>query len=348
MKRILILVIASVFMWQTHGQYIKDKNAFAKAFIGIFNQRDNGFDSLRKVQGAEESLKNPSIVLPQANECYISMNAVFGGLYIFPDSVKAVSFFKELQDLIGYAASAYKARAVFEPLNGDPTNLGFYFRDAGGYTENLMAVSISGNGSYKNDDNDEDEDEDEIKIKNTPAKNQEFEVLLLIHPGGEMCYFTSAGPKITDEPVSAFINKLVFNTDTLLTQYKINKRTDPQKNSIYDSKINLSGFSTTITEVKGKKGTGIHVTTVRDYTALTWEKFEPVIDSFLQKLKAAMPADFVYQIYYDDNFIEFKPARFAKYDDKVALISLSYSILQNKKNTYRIELKISRVKQTGI
>ncbi len=61
-----------------------------------------------------------------------------------------------------------------------------------------------------------------------------------------------------------------------------------------------------------------------------------------------MPADFVYQIYYDDNFIEFKPARFAKYDDKVASISLSYSILQNKKNTYRIELKISRVKQTGI
>ncbi len=346
MKRILILVIASVFMLQTHGQYIKDKNAFANAFIKIFNERGNGFDSLSKVQGEEDTLKNPSKILPQANECYVSMNAVFGGLYTFPDSVKAVSFFKELQDLLGYTAGAYKAKAVFEPLNGDPTNLGFYFRDAGGYTENLMAVSISGNGSNKKDDNDEDGEED--KIKDTPAKNQEFEVLLLIHPGGEMCYFTSAGPKITDEPVSAFINKLAFNTDTLLAQYKINKRTDLQKNSIYDSKINLSGFSTTITEVKGKKGTGILVTTVRDYTALTWEKFEPVIDSFLQKLKAAMPADFVYQIYYDDNFIEFKPARFAKYDDKVALISLSYSILQNKKNTYRIELKISRVKQTGI
>ncbi|OQY92528.1 MAG: hypothetical protein B6D37_14645 [Sphingobacteriales bacterium UTBCD1] len=332
MKRILILVIASVFMLQTHGQYIKDKNAFANAFIKIFNERGNGFDSLSKVQGEEDTLKNPSKILPQANKCYVSMNAVFGGLYTFPDSVKAVSFFKELQDLLGYTAGAYKARAVFEPLNGDPTNLGFYFRDAEGYTENLMTISFS--RSYE--------------IENTSAKNQEFEVLLLIHPGGEMCYFTSAGPKITDEPVSAFINKLAFNTDTLLTQYKINKRTDPQKNSIYDSKINLSGFSTTITEVKGKKGTGIHVTTVRDYTALTWKKFEPVIDSFLQKLKAAMPADFVYQIYYDDNFIEFKPAHFAKYDDKVASISLSYSILQNKKNTYRIELKISRVKQTGI
>jgi FKBP-type peptidyl-prolyl cis-trans isomerase len=128
----------------------------------------------------------------------------------------------------------------------------------------------------------------------------------------------------------------------MLTRYKANKRTDQQKNIIYDSKINLKGFSTTITEVAEKKVTGIRITAIRDYSSPSWENFRSTLDSFLQKMKAAMPGDFVYQIYPDDNFIEFKPARFAHYNEGVASIAIHYSLLQNKKNTYRLELEITR------
>jgi FKBP-type peptidyl-prolyl cis-trans isomerase len=344
MKRILILIAGCVLAIHTNAQYIKDKNAFANAFIKIFNQRANGFDSLAAVQGDDDTLKEPYKILPQTHECYVSMNSVFGGRYVFPDSIKAVNFFKELQELLRYSAGAYSADVVFEPLYADPFYLQFYFRDAESYTENLMTISMSAIEEGKNAETEDGDDEepDEAAVRNTPSKEKEFEVLLLIHPGDEMSYVTSAGAKINDDAVSAFINKMAFGTDTMLTQYKANKRTDQQKNIIYDSKINLKGFSTTITEVAGKKVTAIHITAFRNYSSPSWENFRSTLDSFLLKMKAAVPADYSYRIYADDNFIEFKPARFAHYNEGVASIAIKYSLLQNKKNTYRLELEITR------
>jgi hypothetical protein len=59
MKRILILIAGCVLAIHTNAQYIKDKNAFANAFIKIFSQRANGFDSLAAVQGDDDTLKDP-------------------------------------------------------------------------------------------------------------------------------------------------------------------------------------------------------------------------------------------------------------------------------------------------
>ena len=317
MKRILTLVTVCMIATEAHTQFIKDKNAFARAFIKIFNQRANGFDSLQKVQGDSETLKNPSGILPQAHECYISTNAVFGTLYIFPDSTQAVSFFKELQELLRYTAGAYSADAVYEPLNNNPFNLRFYFRETGGYTENLMTIDMSrqylGNQIKDGDEDEEEKDASgETAQKNRAEKNEGYEVGLLIHPGDEMSYFTSAGTKITDEALIDYIIKTAFGEDTLLSSFRTNKRTDAQKYTVYDSKISLGGFSTKITETVGKNRTGIQLTAFRDYISPTWEKFRHTLDSFILKMKAAMPADFVYQIFENENYIEFKPSAFAK------------------------------------
>jgi hypothetical protein len=75
---------------EADAQYIKDKSAFTKAFIAIFSQRGNGFDSLKTIQGDDDTLKYPSRILPNADRCYISSNPVFGASYKFTDSTKSV------------------------------------------------------------------------------------------------------------------------------------------------------------------------------------------------------------------------------------------------------------------
>jgi FKBP-type peptidyl-prolyl cis-trans isomerase len=348
MKQIIILIAACIITQaQAHAQYIKNKSAFAKAFIAIFSQRENGFDSLKTIQGEDDTLKNPSAILPNADLCYISTNSVFGASYKFTDSTKAEDFFKELKELINYVSGMYNATSIFEPLNDDPFYLSFYFRDASGYTNNQMTISLSQDNVKKNDDDDEDDDNDEEATGKTTNKSdlknyQGFEVLLLIHPGSQMCYFTSYGNKIIDETYNSYINQLAFGSDTTLAQFKTNKRVDQQKNILYDSKLNLKGFSTRITEVVGKKATGIHITASRVYTAVSWEKFENSVDSFILKLKAALPPDFVYCIYPDDYYVEFTPSHFVKSDENIASIILSYSPLPDKKNSYALELEISR------
>jgi len=336
---IVIVALFNCIITEINAQVVKDKNAFAQAFIKIFNESGSGFDTL--IAKEVDDYFEPKIKLPNASECFISMNHVYGAVYNFSDSLKGLAFFKEIQSLLNYTASLSGATARFETIYSmDDFFIRLYFLEPAGFTNNYMSIKFSKYTTSDDEFSEEEEDEEKPIESSKPIQNNSdsFEVRLLLHPGASYCYYTSFGEKINDVDFKNFISQVAFGKDTALKAVKINKRIVGTKN-IYDSKTTIKGFTTTITEIKDTKLTGIYTHLIKNYYT-TEENFFKSVDSVILKLKAALPEYYCYEIL--PKIVEFKPSLFAVKKDNDAEITLQYTAIENMKNAHKIEIYIHR------
>lgn len=341
MKSPVVCLIAflSFFQFAT-AQVIKDKNAFAKTFIAIFSQRDNGFDSLRVDQ--DEKFEETKLKLPGANECFISDNDIYGAVYLFPDSLKALAFYKELKGLLKHTASFYKSSVRFRKMMPEEDFYEIiYFSDSLFLTNEGSTISLSG---ITNDDEEvEDEEEEDSESKPARKPSKPFEVRLLLNPGNSGCYFTNAGIKINDPDLTNLIRVIAFGKDTALKNIRINPRIEKDR-TLFGSKLGLKDFETEITEIRTEKKTGINAKISRQYF-MSKESFLQQVEKMIFKLKSALPAGYCYELFYNEQVVsvEFKLNPFVPASGKEAEIKLQYSAAEGKQDVYGITLHIFRV-----
>lgn len=341
MKQFFFVVVA-FFAASVHSQaqVITDKKAFAKAFVSIFSQRATGFDSLAQV------LENPGVdhsaILPKAKECYVSSNYIFGAYYDFDDSTAAAAFFKELKQLITFTATSNGVAARFKPVDYDPELNQFFFLDAAGYTNNNCSIDFEVNEPEDSpyDDDEEEEDEEEESTNKSRPKAATYTVRLLIGPGDQYCYYTSYGDRVNDPELKALIQSTVFGTDTALVAVKTNKRIENEE-TVYSSKLNVSGFTTKIIEAKGRVFTGYHVYLSKDFTT-TESAFLEEVNQFVLKMKAALPEDYSFTPYPDEHYLSFQPVHYNTVPGNIADIIVEYNMVEGKKDTYNLQLHIVR------
>lgn len=326
-------------------QIIKDKKQFATNLALIFEQRENGFDSLivKEIDGAFQS----RIILPGATECFISYNSVFVADFVYKDSATAVSFYRELKDLLNLSASFYHAKVKFNKVYpDDPFFETFYFSDSLIFTNEGSSIQlIADTPEYEQDEEEDEYDEfdymdEEEQI--TEQKESTYTVNLNIRPGKSTCTYIASAPRINDNELNKFISTVAFGKDTALKAIRTNQRTLQPGIILYDSNIGLKGFKTEIKEIRKKEVSGINVSVSKKY--FTNEKsFLTSADSLIQKLSSALPSTYCFEIF--DGLVEFKPIPFLNSTGNEAVIELRYSQEDDKKNEYLLELYIHR-KQT--
>lgn len=245
------LAIFILFFNRGIGQVVKDKDQFARTFVKIFEQRKTKFDSLMGKQDAGDLYGDytATVTFPEASESSISLSSVYLALFNFPDSLKAVSFYKELKDLLNLSASLYSAKARFSQIYPDnPFFELFYFSNETVFTKEGSSIQLFANTPKINEQDEDEEDDQKTKI---PVKKT-YTVFLTLKPGGNMGIFAGAGQRSNDNELNTFISQVAFGADTALKNIRINQRTQADK-ILYDSKIGLTGFKTVITEIqKGK------------------------------------------------------------------------------------------------
>jgi len=341
-KHLSVLVIIIFIFSYGKGQSIVDKEKFAKTFISIFQQRANGFDTLKAKSWPENS--EPKITLPGARESYISENHVYGAIYRGPDSLKMLDFYREMKQVLGVVAGYYGATAKFVPTNSeDLYDEQFFFADAELFTNEGSSISFF-KTTRPEDEEEVEENEDgdlDITVKKKAIKDS-FDVMLLIRPGGQVGYFTAAGEKLADEEVRQLITQVAFGSDLTWSSIKVNKRMDGQV-AVYDSKVKLKGFGAEIREWTAGKKTDRAMILTRIYNT-TEETFRRTADSLVFKIKAAMPGNYYYEIFQDEDgiLVEFSPIPFQKQQTDTRRIKIIYTAVENKKDTYRLELSVGR------
>ena len=341
--KLFALAICILFLNRGIAQVIKDKDQFAKTFVKIFEQRKTGFDSLmgKQEEGDMYGDYTATVKFPEASETSISMNRVYLALFNFPDSLKAVSFYKELKNLLNVSASLYSAKAKFSQIYpDDPFFELFYFSNETVFTNEGSSIQIMDN-TPENNQEDEEEDDDQKSKSNQPVKKT-YTVFLTINPGDVMGVLTGGGQRTTDNELNTFISQVAFGKDTALKNIRINKRTQADK-ILYDSKIGLTGFKTVITEIRKEKIAGINVSASKKYL-MDEKSFLKEAENFLLKLKAAFPANYCYEIFNGEgsSTVEFKPVPFQKTSGNEAEVEMRYSAEKGKSNEFTLELFIFR------
>lgn len=340
--KLLAFAISILFFKLGNSQVVKDKNQFAKTFVKIFEQRKTGFDSLIDKQ-VEGGAYIPTVKFPQVTESYISMDRIYVAHFAFPDSLKAVSFYKELKDLLNLSASLYSAKARFKTIYQDNPFLElFYFADETVFTNEGSFIQLMENTPENKEEDDENDDEDEQKTKPTIPVKKTYTVSITINPGEFMGNFTNAGERFTDNEINTFISQVAFGKDTALKNIRTNQRILQDK-ILYDSKIGVTGFKTVITEIKKEKVTGINVSVSKKYM-MSQESFLKEAESLLLKIKTALPSNYYYQIFNDEgsSTVEFKTVPFLNSPENVAEIEMRYSAVKGKSNEFNLELYIFR------
>ncbi len=339
MKPLAILFITFLISSnKLHAQGTTDKQAFANAFIKVFEQRSIAFDSLKAKDW--ENTYGTTVKMPGSTESYISDNMVYGALYRGSDSLKMLGFYKEMKEWLAYAASYYKATVKYSlVVPGDPHYEIFYFSDSTMFTCEGSNISFSKSNSDNQYDDDDEEEDDENK---NVARKDSFEVLLLIRPGNTVSYYTSAGDKLQDAGVKQIISQIAFGKDPWLNSIKTNKKVQKDAN-YYSSKLNLKGFTAVIREAGNAKKAYLSTTLTRIYNTEE-EKFMLSGDSLAIKIKTAMPAGYCYQITNEEEHvnIEFRPVPFFKEVKNAPDVNLNYYRVANKQNTFKLELVIGR------
>lgn len=340
--KLFALATSILLFHRGNTQVVKDKNQFARTFVKIFEQRKTGFDSLRSKE--EEEGYIPTIKFSEANESYISMNNIYVAHFNFPDSLKAVAFYKEIKELLNLSASLYSAKARFKTIYQDnPFFELFYFANETVFTNEGSSIQLMDNTPLNNNEDDEgDDDDDDEKTKPTEPVKKIFSVLLTINPGELMGNFTNAGERLTDNEVNTFILQVAFGKDTALKNIRTNQRILQDK-TLYDSKIGVTGFKTVITEIKKEKITGINVSVSKKYI-MSQESFLKEAENLLLKIKKALPSDYCYEIFNGEgsSTIEFKPVPFLNSPENVAELEMRYSAVKGKSNEFNLELYIFR------
>ncbi len=335
-KFFTIFILVFIISHSLPAQVIKEKQAFAEAFVRVFEQRASGFDSL-KAKDWEDSFQS-IVKMPGSTESYISENLVYGALYRDSDSLKMLGLYKEIKQLLAYVASYYKASVKFKPFDaGDPYYEQFFFADSSLFTSEGSNISF-----FKSISDHDEDDEEDNDFREKSARKDSFEVLLLIKPGNSISYFTSAGEKLHDAEVKQIISQIAFGSDPWLNKIKVNKRVQKEAN-YYDSKLSLKGFSSEIREGTGTRSSYLTTTLTKIFNT-TEESFMRSADSLLIKVKTAMPPGFCYHIDQDEKeiLIDFKPVPFLKEMKNAPDITVIYSEIEGKKNMYRLVLKIGR------
>lgn len=324
------------------AQIIKDKNQFATNLALIFEQRGNGFDSLRvgEVDGAFQSRIN----LPGATECFISYNSVFVANFLYKDSATAVSFYRELKELLNLSASFYHAKAKFKKIYpDDPFFEVFYISDSLIFTNEGSSIQlIADTPEYEQEEDEEEYDEFDYTNEEEQITQQgesTYSVNLNIHPGKNVCSYIASAPRIKDNELKTFISIVAFGKDTALKAIRTNQRAQQPDINLYDSNIGLKGFKTEIKEIRKKEVSGINVSVSKKY--ITDEQtFLIATDSIIQKLSYALPSTYCFEIF--NGLVEFKPTPFLNPTGNEAVIELRYSMESDIKNEYLLELFIHR------
>ena len=335
----ITLIICFGFSLTTKAQTIGKKDEFIKNFITIFNQRGNGFDSL-KAKSWEDDYAT-TVKLPGAAESYISDNYVYGALYKGADSLKMLGLYNEMKQLLAQIAKKYSANVKFAPVApGNSFYENIFFADSNLFTDERSSISFS---KFSHDIiNEEEDDEDEGEAPKKLAKKDSFEVLLLINPGDDISYFTNRGDKLQDTEVKQFVSQVVFASDPGWTAIKTNKRMEKDV-AIYDSKIKLKGFQAEIREWTAGKKTNRAMLLHKIYK-MDEASFKRSADSLVIKVKTAIPAGYSYEISQDEDgiLIEFTPVPFQKHPDNSPTIDFIYSAVKGKKNEYRLDVRVER------
>lgn len=344
MKLLVTIIAVNLLLINTGiAQIIKDKNQFATNLALIFEQRGNGFDSLRgkEIDGAYQS----SIFLQGATECFISNNSVFVADFIYKDSATAVSFYRELKELLNLCASFYHAKVRYNKVYpDDPFFEVFYISDSLIFTNEGSSIQlIADTPEYEKDEEEYDEfdytNEEEQIIQQGEST---YTVNLNIRPGKNVCTYIASAPRINDNELNTFISAVAFGKDTALKTIRTNQRTIQPDIILYDSNIGVKGFKTEIKEIRKKEVSGINVSVSKKYFT-DENSFLISADSMIQKLSAALPSTYCFEIF--NGMVEFKPIPFLNPSGNEAVIEFRYSQESDQKNEYLIELYIHR-KQT--
>ena len=336
-KYFLVISICAFCTINVAGQVIKDKKLFTRTLVTIIEHRGNLYDSLLGEE-IESWAYKPTIKFPGATESYITGDSrIYVANFIYPDSVKAIAFYKELKEVLNLSASAYGTRAMFRQVYPDvPFFETFHFTDSLMFTNEGSYIQLIGEVPEKNTDGEDEEDY-------TPdTTKKQVTVSLELRSENKICYYTSGGTRINDNEVNTFISQIAFGKDTALKNIRINQRTQPGK-ILYDSKIGLKGFTTTITEIRKEKATGINISATKKYF-MDENAFLKEVNNMVAKLSSAFPSNYCYEIIQDEDgvMVEFKPVPFMKHPDNVAEVQLKYSAAKGRKNEFVMELYIYR------
>jgi len=340
MKKILLFLTLSAVAVSTAAQSIGDKEKFAAAFINIFQQRASGFDSLKDASWPENSV--PRIVLPGARECYISDNHVYGAIYRGPDSSRMLALYRELKQALAHVAGYYKATVKFVPLSRDPFDEVFHFADSNLFTNDGSSISFAKTSRPEDEETVETTEAGDLDIQKRKMEVRDsFDVLLLIKPSAQVGHFTSSGEQIVDPEMKQLISQAAFGNDPAWTAIRTNKRTDGRA-TVYDSKLRLKGFSSQIREWTADRKLNrimYHSKTFRG----TEEAFYQATDSLVLKVKSALPANYYFEIFRDEDggVVEFHPVPFSSPQSGYPKIRISYWPVEGKSNEYMLELSIA-------
>lgn len=329
----IFLFIAIVLLSpKLEAQLVKDKDAFAKAYIKIFNQRENGFEALRKAQGDSEELKNPQSILPGSSFCAISSNAAFIAEYDFADSVAAMQFFREYKSLMNYTASLLQAKAYFQNVTARDTLYQQYLF----YTDYLYTKTYQ--AFYFDVNTPEDEDDDMEDDKAVKKKPNTYIVGLIMHPGNAMAMLVKTAKKINDESYNKFISTMGFgNQNGIVAQ----KTTAQKEKNTFGSKMQLPGFATTIIENKVKDKNTYNIIAEIIFRETTLAVAQKSLDTIINKIAASLPSDYAYSYSSEDSFVEFAPS-FNSARKGAPEILLKYEAVGTSGNTFKISLEIWR------
>lgn len=337
-KRYFLLICIIIFYTiNTAGQLIKDKAAFTNALLNIFNNRTTGFDSIAVKNSKTGDGLTSKILLPGAEECYIKSGNYFAG-YSFKDSIQAISFFKELQNLITEASIAYSAIARFTPEPDNPYYLHYYVGNDDGFYPNPDLITLSQHVLYK---------DYFLRVKGgIPYHGSDklpvnpFKLYLII-AGQEqvVAFFTSKGERIVNNEITNLVKDVAFSKDTLMTLLKKNKKVTDEGNS-YESKRTLKGYQARILEYEDDEVIHNHL-----QLTIKWKGKEEDVykktDSLILNFKAALPASYCYAVNRAQQSVFFYTHPFAK-EKPGADITIKYGINEGVQNSYFVTFFIVR------
>jgi len=294
-----------------------DKDAFAEAFIKIFQQRANGFDSIANFKASTADGFDAKIKFPGAGKSLIKDNKYLAE-YTFKDSLSAVSFFSSLKIWLNYAASAYNSKALFILLYDDPQQLKFFLSDSSGFihAENYLSL---------------------FKTKNAKP----FAIELEIDSERAMSYYTNYGDKIINPVINTLISEVSFGTDVQMAKIKKNKK-QATEGFTYESTRTLPGYTASIYEyIEESEGTENKLQLIKKWTGQQ-KTVNQKVDSMILMLKTALPSSYCYHIDGEKQAVSFYQHPFSN-EKQDAEFTIAYGLNEGEKDSYYIALIISRI-----
>lgn len=319
-KNYFITSLFAFLVFKTSAQSRTDKEAFRNAFIGIFENRANGFDSitLTNVIAGTPFEFDATIKFPGADKCFISDHK-YRALYNFKDKTEAASFFKNMQDMLNYSVAPYKAKVLFIPYYKNQEYLWFYLTDSTGFmdAENLLFIS------------------EDTKA----ASEKRFVVNMQLDSKPNMSYYTSAGPKISNPAITSLIKDIGFGNDPKMTKIKKNKKTTGE-GVVYESARTLRGYTAAVYDLS-EEGIAQNVLQLETNWTGKEEQVYKKVDSLILQLKAALPASYCYTVNRAEQEINFRQQSFIKEESDAEFV-IKYGINESPANSYYVALMIMR------